>query len=111
MDDQFAADLLLTVFLPLAVMLGVLLLFWALPVYLGVRWARAKGYSPLWMLFGLHPVGAWIAAAVMGSLPARAQCLNCRAFVREDFALCPYCGYRGGENPFAEVPHQTPLAS
>jgi len=106
MNEQFAPDLLLTVLFPLAVMLGVLLVFWVLPACLGVRWALAKGYSPLWMLFGLHPIGAWIAAIVMGSLPARAQCLKCRAFVRQDFALCPYCGYRGGESPFGPSPHQ-----
>jgi len=68
-----------------------IVLFWALPVLLGVRWARQKGYSPLWMLFGIHPCGGWIAAFVMLLLPARILCLNCHQHFDPRFWRCPFC--------------------
>jgi hypothetical protein len=45
----------------LAVFVVVLLGLTLLPVILGVRAARAKGRSPHWMWFGVHPVTGWIA--------------------------------------------------
>ncbi|MBC8870158.1 MAG: hypothetical protein H8E44_12115 [Planctomycetes bacterium] len=92
-----AYDLIFGILLPLVVVtLGVLLL-WALPVWLGLRWAKRKGYSPLWMLFGLHPIGAWIAAAIMQYLPPKSRCPACERFIRNDFVVCPHCGRRTEE--------------
>ena len=99
-----ASDLIFGILLPLVVLtLGVLVL-WVLPVCLGLRWARQKGYSPLWMLFGLHPIGAWITAAILQYLPARSRCVECEQFIRDDFTVCPYCGHRmGGATEIDEV--------
>ena len=83
---------ILRILFPVVVVGGGVLIFWALPVWLGIRWAKAKGYSPLWMLFGLHPIGAWIAAAVIQVLPVRERCPECQDFVRADFNVCPHCG-------------------
>lgn len=94
-------DLIFGIVLPFIVVVGGVLLLWALPVWLGLRWAQQKGYSRLWMLFGLHPLGAWITAAIMQVLPARSRCEECGRFVRDDFAVCPYCGIRRSES--AEV--------
>jgi Zn finger protein HypA/HybF involved in hydrogenase expression len=82
-----AADVLLaTLFV-----LGMIGLLWVLPISLGIRAANRKGYSPHWMWFGIHPVGGWIAAIVLMSLPARVQCRNCGGFVARYFRLCPHC--------------------
>jgi hypothetical protein len=45
----------------LPVYVVVLLAVWLLPVFLGVRAARAKGRSPYWMWLGIHPLTGWIA--------------------------------------------------
>jgi hypothetical protein len=74
----------------IAVIAGIGLL-WVLPIVLGVRLARRKGYSPAWMWFGIHPIGGWIAYIVFLALPARMQCINCGGFVATYFKLCPYC--------------------
>jgi hypothetical protein len=44
-----------------AIYVLVILLIWLLPIFLGVRAAKAKGRSPHWMWFGLHPITGWIA--------------------------------------------------
>jgi hypothetical protein len=64
---------------------------WVLPICLGVREARKKNYSPLWMLFGIHPLGGWIAFIVLACLPPRVQCRNCGGFVEANFRVCPFC--------------------
>lgn len=47
---------------PLAVLYVLLILaLYIAPVVLGVRVAKARGRSPHWMWFGLHPVSGWIA--------------------------------------------------
>jgi hypothetical protein len=38
-----------------------ILVFWLLPIVLGLRAARAKGRSLHWMWFGLNPITGWIA--------------------------------------------------
>jgi hypothetical protein len=73
---------------------GILLfigLGWVLPIILGVRQATKKNYSPLWMLFGIHPLGGWIAFIVLACLPPRVQCRTCGGFVAAQFRICPYC--------------------
>jgi len=90
-DGADLLDLFIQIVLPFTIVTLGLLIFWALPVYLGVRWARKKGYSPLWMLFGLNPMGTWIAAAILQYLPPRERCVECQKFIRTDFDVCPYC--------------------
>ena len=64
---------------------------WLLPVILGVRAAKTKGYSPHWMWFGLHPVGAWVAFIVIACLSQRARCPACTQYVSAKYSICPYC--------------------
>jgi len=70
---------------------AIVVLGWVLPITLGLRMADRKRYSRLWMLFGIHPVGGWIAYIVLACLPPRVQCPNCGGFVRPNFRLCPFC--------------------
>ena len=91
MDGPDLLDFLFQVVLPFTVVMLGVLIFWVLPIYLGLRWARAKGYSPLWMLFGINPMGAWIAAAILQVCPPRERCVECQRFIRKDFEVCPYC--------------------
>ncbi len=87
---QDTSTLLLNLLL-VGVFLAGIGILWVLPVVLGVRWARRKGYSTLWMLFGLHPIGAWIVAAVMQLLPPRVRCSSCHQPFDQRFVRCPFC--------------------
>ena len=90
-DDCMDHGEVAAVGLALLAVFAVLAIFWALPVVLGVRTAKRKGYNPLWMLFGIHPVGAWVAFIVLACLDPRRRCQTCGAFVDRNFLLCPYC--------------------
>ncbi len=50
---------------------ATIFLDWMLPIVLGLQAAKRKGYSPAWMLFGIHPGAGWIAFVVLAFLPAR----------------------------------------
>jgi hypothetical protein len=64
---------------------------WILPIVLGVQCAKRKNYSPVWMLFGVNCIGAWIAYAVLASLPGRRPCPHCGGFVAVHWKTCPLC--------------------
>lgn len=72
----------------------ILLALWILPVFLGVKAARAKGVSPHWMWFGIHPLGGWIAFLVLryGITPRKA-CPRCAEVLKAHARLCAYCGF------------------
>ncbi len=84
-------------FVPLNVVLGFFLIVvfiglgWVLPITLGVRCAKRKNYPALWMLFGIHPVGGWIAFIVFAYITPRIRCPNCGGFVKVFFRMCPFC--------------------
>ncbi len=67
-------------------------LFWVLPITLGVKILKRKGYSPYWMWFGVHPLAGWIMVIISASLRPRLRCEKCGGFVAHNFRLCPYCG-------------------
>jgi hypothetical protein len=75
----------------IVVLVLVGLTLWIAPVLFGIRLAQRKGYSPHWMWFGLHPIGAWVAFIVIACLEKRIQCSNCGGFVGSNFRICPYC--------------------
>lgn len=64
---------------------------WVIPIRYGIRTAKAKGYSPHWMWFGIYPVGGWIAWLILACLARRQQCRNCGGYLASHFRVCPYC--------------------
>ncbi len=85
-------QLLICVLLFLFVVVPVVVtLFWVLPITLGVRVARRRNYSPLWMLFGIHPIGGWIACLVLSLSPGKVECPTCGGYVRRNYRQCPHC--------------------
>ena len=75
-------------------LIGILLsvgALWLFPVILGLREARAKGRSPAWMWFGIHPIGAWIVYGVLHSLSPLKECPQCAEKVKAHAKICPYC--------------------
>jgi hypothetical protein len=85
----------------------VALVLWVVPITWGVRMARRKNYSPLWMLVGIHPLMGWIALIVLACLPRRRECSNCGGFPFDYFRICPYCQAKfggGSSSPAAGGP-------
>jgi hypothetical protein len=90
MQQESTADEILALIVVAATVLFLVAL-WITPVVLGIRLAQKKGYSPHWMWFGLHPVGAWVTFIVMACLDKRLKCPNCGGFIASNFRICPYC--------------------
>jgi len=86
-----AAVAILAVVLGLIALAVVAFVGWILPITLGLRVARRKNYSPAWMLFGIHPVGGWVAYIALSCQTPRIQCPTCGGFVKVNFRVCPYC--------------------
>lgn len=91
------------------VLLGILLtlvfiaLGWVLPIWLGLRAARRNNRSGLWMWFGLHPIGGWIAFAVLASLPPLKTCPQCGEKAKSHAKICPYCMNKFDEQSLSPV--------
>jgi hypothetical protein len=78
--------LLFLMFFFMAVVVG-----WVIPITLGVRAAQRKNYSPLWMLFGIHPIFGWVTCIVLLCITPRIRCPNCGGFVTVNYRICPFC--------------------
>jgi len=77
--------------LVLVVIPVVVTLFWVLPITLGLWLAGKRNYSRLWMLFGIHPLGGWIACLVLALSKGKVECGKCGAYVKRNFRQCPQC--------------------
>lgn len=66
---------------------------WVWPVRAGIRVARRKGRSPHWMWFGIHPLGGWIAFAVLSYARPRKVCPQCSESSPLHARNCPYCSF------------------
>jgi hypothetical protein len=84
----------------LAVIPILVTLFWVLPITLGVRIARRRKLTPLWMLFGIHPIGGWVACLVLALGKGNVECAKCGGYVKPNFRQCPFCQ--------GELPGQAP---
>ena len=90
-------------FLMMIALFGVL---WVLPVVAGVRCAKRNGISPHWMWFGIHPLGGWIALAIICRsgkvdkveglavkwMSGKVGCQSCGKFNPMNSAFCSQCG-------------------
>jgi hypothetical protein len=74
--------------------LGLVILFWVVPIKYGIRIAKSRGFSPHWMWLGIHPFFGWMAFGIMASLK---RCPACNKIVGVRNKFCPICA-----NSFAE---------
>ncbi|GLH75072.1 hypothetical protein GETHLI_35750 [Geothrix limicola] len=70
--------------------IGVII-FWVVPIWLGIRIAHKRNRSALWMWFGVHPLGGWITYAVLACLPTLKNCPQCAEKVKENAKVCHFC--------------------
>lgn len=75
------------------VVILIISILWVLPIWFGVKWAKIKGVSKLWMLFGIHPMTGWIAYLVLKyGIDPRWQCNMCKESIKIGALICRYCG-------------------
>jgi predicted RNA-binding Zn-ribbon protein involved in translation (DUF1610 family) len=90
--------------LAILAMVVVLGLLWVLPIVGGLRCAKRNSISPHWMWFGIHPLGGWIAFAVICSAKTervgdalvrwssgKISCYSCGKFNSINNAHCAKC--------------------
>ena len=69
----------------------VAVLFWVVPITVGIKQARKKNRSPHWMWFGIHPVGGYIMMIVLLSLGPLKLCRTCGQKSKDFARVCAYC--------------------
>ncbi|AUS06847.1 MULTISPECIES: hypothetical protein [Flavobacteriaceae] len=70
-----------------------IIILWVVPIWLGLKWAKIKGVSKLWMLFGIHPFFGWIAFLILRyGVEPRKQCYKCKESIKMEAQICRYCG-------------------
>jgi hypothetical protein len=71
----------------------LIFILWVVPIWLGLKWAKIKGVSKLWMLFGIHPFFGWIAFLVLRyGIDPRKQCYKCKESIKIEAQICRHCG-------------------
>lgn len=77
----------------LLIFIAVVFFFWFLPIWFGLKWAKIKGVSKLWMLFGIHPMTGWITYLILRyGIDPRKQCDKCKESIKIEAQICRYCG-------------------
>lgn len=80
-------------FIGFIVAILIFVLFWLIPIWFGLKWAKIKGVSKLWMLFGLHPITGWITYLILRfGIDPRKQCEKCKESIKIEAQICRYCG-------------------
>ena len=80
--------ILLKILIPIS--LGIV--FWFIPIKYGIKWAKIKNISKLWMLFGIHPFMGWIAYLVIRyGVDPRKNCNKCKESIKIEALICRYC--------------------
>ena len=72
--EMSPVDGIIIIAISFVVLCVFVVLGWVVPIMLGVRAAKRKNYSPLWMLFGIHPLFGWVAC-----------------IVAVNYRICPFC--------------------
>lgn len=86
-------ETILQILLSILMFIAVIFVFWVLPICLGLKWAKIKGVSKLWMLFGIHPFMGWIAFLILKyGIDPRKQCEKCKESIKIEAQICRYCG-------------------
>lgn len=80
------------------VVILIIFLLWVVPIWFGLKWAKIKGVSKLWMLFGFHPLAGWIAYLILRyGIGPRKQCDKCKESIKIEAQICRYCGSQMSE--------------
>ncbi|MDH7913044.1 hypothetical protein [Winogradskyella sp. SYSU M77433] len=77
----------------LVIVILIITFLWIIPIWFGLKWARIKKVSKLWMLFGIHPMTGWIAYLILRyGIDPRKQCNKCKESIKLEAEICRYCG-------------------
>jgi hypothetical protein len=71
----------------------LIIFFWVVPIWFGLKWTKIKGVSKLWMLFGFHPMAGWIAYLILRyGIDPKKQCDKCKESIKIEAQICRHCG-------------------
>tara|TARA_B100000795_G_scaffold262531_1_gene240567 strand:- start:93 stop:401 length:309 start_codon:yes stop_codon:yes gene_type:complete len=74
------------------IFVALIIAFWFIPIKYGIKWAKIKNISNLWMLFGIHPFMGWIAYLVIKhGVEPRKTCTQCQEGIKLKAKICRYC--------------------
>lgn len=71
--------------------LTTILIFWVLPLILGLNLATKKGITRKWMLFAIHPFFAWIGYLIISLKTPKRECPHCYNQIDTRADICSYC--------------------
>lgn len=71
--------------------LTTILIFWILPLILGLNLATKKGITRKWMLFAIHPFSAWIGYLIISLKRPKRPCPCCDKKINTEAKVCSYC--------------------
>jgi hypothetical protein len=80
---------------------------WIIPVPLGIKKAKQKGYSPHWMWFGIFPIYGWVAFLILCLVPKMKKCANCGERNRVYAKYCQRCNNAFEESTIIEYKPKT----
>jgi hypothetical protein len=87
-----------------AILIILVIAFWAIPIVLGVRIAKKKNISPHWFWFGIHPFFGWIAFGIIYAHKGRKTCPKCLEVLKKHAKVCAYCNH-----PFDDIENHKPI--
>lgn len=67
------------------------IVFWIIPVYLGIKTAKKKNISPHWMWIAIHPAFGWLAFIIVSVMKPKKVCSNCGETHKSYAVVCSYC--------------------
>jgi uncharacterized membrane protein YhaH (DUF805 family) len=87
--------------------LFLILAIWIVPIPLGIKKAKQKGFSPHWMWFGLFPIYGWLVFLILSLVPKMKRCANCGEKNKLYAKTCQRCNNAFEESTIIEYKPET----
>jgi uncharacterized protein (UPF0333 family) len=85
----------------------LILAIWIVPIPLGIKKAKQKGYSPYWMWFGILPIYGWLVFLILCFVPKMKKCANCGEKNKLYAKTCQRCNNAFEESTVVEYKPET----
>ncbi|MDR0322007.1 MAG: cytochrome c oxidase assembly factor 1 family protein [Treponema sp.] len=88
-------------------MLLFILTIWIVPIPLGIKKAKQKGFSPHWMWFGIFPLYGLLVFLILCFVPKMKKCANCGEKNKLYAKTCQRCNNAFEESTIIEYKPET----
>jgi hypothetical protein len=89
------------------IMVLLILAIWIVPIPLGIKKAKQKGYSPHWMWFGILPMYGLLAFLILCIVPKMKKCAHCGERNKVYAKYCQRCNNVFEESTIIEYKPKT----